>query len=67
VFGVLDGEVPREPADHFATFGAIPGDPEKLARKCNRSAYTLEISAWFLLIGGIGLNALFIALIVTLL
>jgi hypothetical protein len=69
VFGVMDGEdaTPQEPADHFATFGAIPGDPEKLARKCNRSAYTLEISAWFLLVGSIGLNALFIALIVTLL
>jgi hypothetical protein len=66
VFGALDGEgtFPREPEDSFATYGAIPGDPEKLARRCTRSAYVLEILAWVLLVGGIGLNALFIALIV---
>jgi hypothetical protein len=70
VFGVLDSEtapLPREPEDSFATFGAIPGDPEKLARRCTRNAYMLEIFAWVLLIGAIGLNALFAGMIVVLL
>jgi hypothetical protein len=69
LFGALDSEggVPREPEDSFAPFGAIPGDPEKLARRCARNAYLLEILSWLLLMGGIGLNAFFIALIITLL
>jgi hypothetical protein len=72
VFGVLDPDVPpesagvpREPGDSFATFGAIPGDPEKLARRYTRRAYALEILSWLLLIGGIGLNAFFIGKIIT--
>jgi hypothetical protein len=59
--------VPGEPEDSFAPFGAVPGDPEKLARRCNRSAYLLEIFSWLLLVGGIGLNAFFIIRIITLL
>jgi hypothetical protein len=59
-------EVPREPEDSFATFGAIPGDPEKLARGYTRRAYVLEILSWLLLLGGIGLNALFVWRIITL-
>jgi hypothetical protein len=68
VYGELGGGgVPREPADSFATFGAIPGDPEKLARRCTRDAYVLEILSWLSLVCAIGLNAFFIALIITLL
>jgi hypothetical protein len=78
VFGALDREgetgegsalspVPREPGDTFASFGAIPGNPEKLARHCTGGAYLLEVLSWILLIGGIGLNAVFIMLIVILL
>jgi hypothetical protein len=68
VYGELgDNGVPREPTDSFATFGAIPGDPEKLAQRCTRDAYVLEILSWLLLICAIGLNAFFIALIITLL
>jgi hypothetical protein len=81
VFGVLDPDgsplgcrnggsrgtaVPREPGDSFATFGAIPGDPEKLARRYTRRAYGLEILSWLLLMGGIGLNAFLVWKIITL-
>jgi hypothetical protein len=58
---------PREPEDSFAPFGAIPGNPGRLARRCTRNAYLLEILSWFLLLGGIGLNTFFISLIITLL
>lgn len=72
VFGVLDPKnaampVPREPGDSFAPFGAIPGDPEKLARKCTRRASVLEVFSWLLLLAGIGLNAVLIGRIITLL
>ncbi|MDR0400661.1 MAG: hypothetical protein LBH51_06920 [Treponema sp.] len=53
--------LPREPEDSFAAFGALPGSPEKLARRCACRACLLEILAWFLLTGGIGLNVFFIA------
>jgi hypothetical protein len=72
VFGVLDPEaagepVPRKPGDSFAPFGAIPGDPEKLARRCTHRASMLEIFSWLLLLAGIGLNAFIIGKIITLL
>ncbi|MDR3147723.1 MAG: hypothetical protein LBU00_05025 [Treponema sp.] len=74
VFGVLDSgpqaagaPLPREPRDSFATFGAIPGEPERLARACNSRAYLLAVLSWFLLLAGIGLNAFLIARIVILL
>jgi hypothetical protein len=60
-------KLPREPEDSFAPFGAVPGNPGRLARRCTRNAYLLEILSWFLLLGGIGLNAFFIGLIITLL
>jgi hypothetical protein len=79
VFGVLNpedtgvprsvrpGPAPREPGDSFAPFGAIPGDPERLARSCTRRAYTLEVLSWLFLLGGIGLNVFLIGRIITLL
>ena len=63
----MPGEAPREPEDSFAAFGAIPGNPERLVRRCIRYARLLEFLSWFLLLGGIGLNVFFIILIITLL
>ena len=65
IFGVLGDEIPREPRDVFATYGAIPGNPEELARSFTIRAYTLEIVSWVLLLMGIGLNAFFIGLSIT--
>lgn len=81
LFGVLEGPAentagktgvpvqgpPREPEDSFAAFGGIPGNPERLARRCNCYARLLEILSCLLLLGGIGLNASFITLIIVLL
>ncbi|MDR1950083.1 MAG: hypothetical protein LBQ38_11890 [Spirochaetaceae bacterium] len=55
---------PREPRDPFATFGAIPGKPETLARGFTLKAYLLEIGAWSALLAGIGLNIFFISAII---
>jgi hypothetical protein len=59
--------LPLEPLDVFATYGAVPGNPEELARNYTVKAYTFEIIAWLLLILGIGLNAFFIGMIIFLL
>jgi hypothetical protein len=72
VFGALDSrdagtQVPREPDDGFAVFGATPGDPEKLARGCVLRAGALAVLSWLLLLAGVGLNAFLIGQIVTLL
>ena len=56
--------MPAEPLDSFATFGALPGNPEVLSRHYTRKAYSFEIIAWLLLLAGISLNAFFIALII---
>lgn len=74
IFGVLDdtGEgFPREPRDSlasgYAVYGALPGNPEKLARGYNRTAYLLEFLSWIILLAGIGLNIFFIGIIITIL
>jgi hypothetical protein len=74
IFGTLpeDGEdetatLPGEPRDVFATFGVIPGNPEKLARLFTYKAYALEIISWVLLLAGIGLNIFFTGMIIALL
>jgi hypothetical protein len=61
------GPLPREPEDSFATFGALPGNPEKLARRCTAGAYALEVLSWLLLLGSIGLNALFLMMVIIML
>jgi hypothetical protein len=67
-----DGEngaagIPCEPRDVFAIYGAIPGNPEKLARNFTRLAYILEIISWVALLVGISLNTFFIGTIIVLL
>jgi hypothetical protein len=68
--GTTEGEeqvLPREPRDVFASFGAVPGNPEILARRCTRQAHVFEVISWFILLAGLALNVFFIALIVFLL
>jgi hypothetical protein len=69
IYGVLPGPdgKPVEPADVFAVYGALPGKPETLARRYARKAYIFEVTAWLLLLLGIGLNAFFIRAIIVLL
>jgi hypothetical protein len=79
VFGALGedaGETPGEerrelpvkpPRDPLATYGAIPGAPEALARSFTLKAYVLEVVSWLALLGGIALNAFFIGIIIILL
>ncbi|MDR3161543.1 MAG: hypothetical protein LBU28_08025 [Spirochaetaceae bacterium] len=69
LFGSLDPSpegpaVPRQPRDPFAPQGAIPGNPNALARKFTIQAYLLEISAWLVFLTGLGLNILFIGTII---
>jgi hypothetical protein len=59
--------LPVKPRDLFGTYGALPGNPDVLARRFNLTAYALEITGGFLLLTGISLNILFIALIIYLL
>jgi hypothetical protein len=58
------GVPPREPRDPFAVYGAIPGNPETLARRFTLRAYVLEVSAWLALLAGIALNIFFISMII---
>jgi hypothetical protein len=71
LFGTLPdpgaAELPRKPRDPFATFGALPGAPEILAKRYTLRAYLLEILSWFFLLLGIGCNILFIVMILYLL
>jgi hypothetical protein len=56
-------ESPKEPGDPFVFFGALPGDPHFLAGKFKARAYVMEAAAWLLLLAGIGLNIVFIFII----
>jgi hypothetical protein len=56
-----------EPRDPFATYGVLPGNPEKLARSFTVRAYVLEIISWILLLMGLSLNIFFIGMIIFLL
>jgi hypothetical protein len=72
VLGAVTGEdppraFPIRPRDPFAAFGAIPGEPETLAKRYTLSAYILEITGGLLLLIGIALNILFITMIIYLL
>jgi hypothetical protein len=65
--GKASPPLPVRPQDPCAAFGAIPGEPEKLARGYTLSAYTLEMTGGLFLMIGIGLNILFISMIIYLL
>ena len=69
IFGALrpGEELPVQPQDPFATFGILPGRPEKLARRYEISAYIMELVAWAVLCLGIGLNIFFLRLVLILL
>jgi hypothetical protein len=71
IFGALADKalrtMPVKPRDPFAPFGAIPGEPEALAKHYTLVAYLLEITGGLFLLAGMGLNILFIAMIISLL
>jgi hypothetical protein len=63
-----EGEIfPQEPRDVFAPYGAVPGNPEVLARRYTQRAYILEIISWLILLAGVALNIFFFSLIIFLL
>ncbi|MDR2501344.1 MAG: hypothetical protein LBD37_09770 [Treponema sp.] len=74
LYGALNGPargeaqpaLPRAPADLFATYGAVPGNPEQLARRFTLRAYLLEGLALTLLLAGIGINLFFMGTILLL-
>jgi hypothetical protein len=69
IYGVPgeDGAPPGRSVDPFVTFGVLPGDPRCLSRIYGIRAYALETFAWLLLLLGIGLNIVFILVILFLL
>jgi hypothetical protein len=58
---------PTVPQDPFAVFGALPGEPETLAKRYTLLAYSLEIAGGIFVLTGIALNLLFIIMIIYLL
>jgi hypothetical protein len=72
VFGALNEGDPPEalpalPQDPFAPFGALPGEPEALAKRYTLGAYALEIAGGLFVLAGMALNLLFIIMILYLL
>jgi hypothetical protein len=72
IFGALNEDAPQDslpavPRDPFAAFGALPGEPETLAKRYTLSAYTLEIAGGLFVVTGMALNLLFIIMILYLL
>jgi hypothetical protein len=68
-FGVLNenSPLPEKSKDPFISFGILPDSPLRLARHYAKKAYTLEIFAWIVLLSGIGINIVFIYMILFLL
>jgi hypothetical protein len=71
IFGALPveapGSSPELPQDPFAVFGAMPGEPETLAKRYTLTAYVMEIVGGIFVLTGIALNLLFIVMIIYLL
>jgi len=69
IFGAVSpgDPLPRRPKDPLATFGILPGEPRKLAKRCAAKAYALETAAWLALFAGIALNVLFLGAIASVL
>ena len=68
-FGVLNeaSPLPEKSKDPFVSFGILPDSPERLARHYAKKAYTMEIFAWVVLLSAIGINIVFIYMILFLL
>ena len=60
-------EIPVQPADPFATYGALPGEPQALSKRYAKMAYVIEVIAWLMLFAGIGINIFFVNLILSML
>ena len=69
IFGaVRPSEIlPFRPRDPFATFGVLPGNPKKIARRYTVSAYLLETLAWLMLLSALALNIFFLTRVLPLL
>ncbi|MDR2758152.1 MAG: hypothetical protein LBB78_02090 [Spirochaetaceae bacterium] len=58
------GKLPGQPRDLFAPWGAIPGEPETLAKGYTLRGRLLETLSWFMLLVGLVVNIFFIGMIV---
>jgi hypothetical protein len=72
IFGALPddappGTPPAVPQDPCAAFGAMPGEPETLAKRYTLNAYILEIAGGVFVVAGMALNLLFVIMIIYLL
>lgn len=71
VLGTVNEEAPvtgpLRPRDPFAVFGAVPGEPEILAKRYTLAAYSMEIAGGLFLLIGMAVNILFITMIMYLL
>ncbi|MDR0504021.1 MAG: hypothetical protein LBH16_11960 [Treponema sp.] len=64
-YGILneDAGLPEKSKDPFVSFGLLPANPVTLARFYAVKAYSLEALAWIIQILGIGVNIVFIYLL----
>ena len=69
IFGTLPDNffLPAKSIDPFVSFGALPANPRALAKHYAIKAYLLEALAWLVMLAGIGVNVLFILMILALL
>ena len=67
LFGVLaeDSSLPEKSIDPFVSFGILPDSPKRMVRRYAIMAYTLELFAWIILFLGIGVNLIFVSLILS--
>jgi hypothetical protein len=68
-FGILDEteSLPQKSKDPFVSYGILPANPASLTRRYAIKAYIIEALAWLVLLAGIGVNLVFIMLVLTLL
>jgi hypothetical protein len=78
VFGAMDGgqtgadgdpgadpeQLPGQPRDLFAPWGAMPGEPETLAKAYTLRGRLFEVISWLMLLIGLVVNIFFIGMIV---
>jgi hypothetical protein len=56
--------LPGPPKDPLATWGAIPGNPDAIARHFTARAFFLETLSWLILLSGIAVNTVLAILII---